>query len=186
MGNCESSLDRDSISACGTSDRMKPGLPIIATACLTLSLSAALFGAASVSSSFGVSATVAGGCLAVATPVSFAATDGTRPGATPAVSVNCTNPTAYSVGFSSAVANGGPAPVRRVTGAGAALLGYGVAAGPMWKVDKGETVSVETAGGVWSLDPHALAREMQEASTRRGSTDAGRAYPDSILVTITY
>src|ERR1017187_3081596 len=154
MGNCVSSQDWVSVSACGKSERMKPGLPIIAIACLTLSLSAGRLGAASVSSSFGVSATVAGGCLAVATPGSFAAADSVRLSTTPAVSVNCTNPTAYSVGFSPAEAKSGTASGRKGSGAGSALLDYVLVSGRAGKVDRGEIVSPDAAGGVWSLDPH--------------------------------
>ncbi len=165
---------------------MKLGLPIIAIACLTLSLSSDMFGAASVTSSFGVSATVESGCLAIASPGSLASSDGVRVSATPAVSVNCTNPTAYSVGFSPATAKGGTVLGRKVSGTGSALLDYVLVSGLGEKVDRGETVSPEAAGGVWSLDPHALVKEILEARARVDQSGVARVYPDTITVTITY
>jgi hypothetical protein len=46
-----------------------------------------MFGAASVTSSFGVSATVESGCLAIASPGSLASSDGVRVSATLAVAI---------------------------------------------------------------------------------------------------
>ena len=165
---------------------MKPGLPIIAIACLTLSLSADMLGAASVSSSFGVSATVESGCLAIASPGSLASSDGVRVSAAPAVQVNCTNPPAYSVGFSPAAAKGGTVSGRKVSGTGSALLDYVLVSGLAGKADRGETVSADAAAGVWSLDPHMLAKEMLEARARVNQSGTARVYPDTITVTITY
>jgi spore coat protein U-like protein len=186
MGNCASSLDCVSLSASEKSERMKPGLPIIAIACLTLSLSSDMLGAASVSSSFGVSATVESGCLAIASSGSLPGSDGAKTGATPAVQVNCTNPTAYSVGFSPAAARGGTVSGRKVSGTGSALLDYVLVSGLAGKVGRGDTVSTESAEGVWSLDPHALAKSLLEARARIDQSGAERVYPDAITVTITY
>ena len=165
---------------------MKPGLPIIAIACLTLSLSAELVGAASVSSSFGVSATVESGCLAIASPGSLASSDGVRMSAIPAVQVNCSNPTAYSVGFSSAAAKGGTVSGRKVSVTGSALLDYVHVSGLVGKVNRGETVSPDAVQGTWGLDPHTLAKEMLEARARVNQSGAARVYRDAITVTITY
>ena len=165
---------------------MKPGLPIIAIACLTLSLSSEMLCAASVSSSFGVSATVESGCLAIASSGSLPGSDGAKTGATPAVQVNCTNPTAYSVGFSPAAARGGTVSGRKVSGTGSALLDYVLVSGLAGKVGRGDTVSTESAEGVWSLDPHALAKSLLEARARIDQSGAERVYPDAITVTITY
>jgi len=186
MGNCASSLDCVSLSASEKSERMKPGLPMIAIACLTLSLSSDLLGAASVSSSFGVSATVESGCLAIASPGSLASSDGAKAGASPAVQVNCTNPTAYSVGFSTAAARGGTVSGRKVSGTGSALLDYVLVASRAGKIDRGDTVSPEVAGGVWSLDPHALAKEILQMKARADQSGTAPVYPDAITVTITY
>jgi len=186
MGNCAGSLDWILSSAFGKSELMKSGLPIVVIACLALSLAAVSSDAASVGSSFGVSATVESGCVAIASPGSLAASDGIRVSATAAVSVNCTNPTAYSVRFSSAVAKDGTVSGRKVSGTGSALLDYVHVSGLAGKVDRGETVSPDAAEGTWSVDPHALAKEMLEARARVDQSAAARDYPDTITVTITY
>jgi spore coat protein U-like protein len=174
------------ISACGKSVRMKLGLPVPAFACLALSLAAAPAFAASVSSSFGVSATVESGCQAIAYPGSLATSDGVRASATPAVQVNCTNPTAYSVGFSPVVAKGGTVSDRKVSGAGSALSDYRLVSGLAGRVDRGETVSPDAVEGKWSADPHTLAKAILEARAQVDQSGAARVYPDTITVTITY
>ena len=174
------------ISAYGKSAQMKPSLPILAFACLALSLTAAPAFAASVSSSFGVSATVASGCLTIASPGSLATSDGVRVSATPAVQVNCTNPTAYSVGFSSVVAKGMTVVGGKMTGSRSALLDYVLASGLAGKVEGGAAARPDAAEGTWSLDPHTLAKEMLEAGAQVDRSATARVYPDTITVTITY
>jgi spore coat protein U-like protein len=160
---------------------MKPGLPIIAITFLVLSLAAAPAFAASVSSSIGVSATVESGCLVVASPGSGAEVSGKA-----AISVNCTNPTAYSVRFSSAAAKRMTVVGGKVTGSRSALLDYVLASGLAGKVDGGATASPDAAEGTWSLDPHTLAKEMLKARVRVDRSATERLYPDTITVTITY
>ena len=88
--------------------------------------------------------------------------------------------------FSSAAARGGAVSGRKVPGTGSALLDYVLVSGLAGKVDRAEAVSPESTGGVWSLDPHALAKALLEARTRTDQPGAAPVYPDAITVTITY
>ena len=159
---------------------MKLGLPIIALALLAMSHVACTPGAASVNSSFGVSATVEGGCLASATPEISAAQ--TPSGLPAAVTVSCTNPTAYSIAVSrTRTVVGGIA-----TGSGSPLLHRSLIANGSSIADLGVSVSPEASEGIWSADLHALSKKVAEAGRRVDESATERVYPDTITVTITY
>jgi spore coat protein U-like protein len=84
------------------------------------------------------------------------------------------------------MARGGTVSGRKVSGTGSALLDYVLVSGLAAKVDRGVTVSPESAAEVRSLDPHALAKALLEARTRADQSGTAPVYPDTITVTITY
>src|SRR5436305_1507146 len=75
-----------------------------------------------VTTTFGVSATVQATCLVSATALAFGTYTGVVANSTSSVSVTCTNTTPYNVGLSAGLATGATATTRKMTGPASALL----------------------------------------------------------------
>jgi len=162
---------------------MKSCLSVLALAFLVCSPVANASGSASTSSSFGVSATVESGCLAATSPGSFPAStslaesDSVSVIARPAVSVSCTNPTAYSVRVESPAARVLTLAGDNAANSGSGLQRYLLMSGLPMKRHRAETSSPV---------PDAFAEGIIDAEEQMELSTKGRAYPDAITVTITY
>ena len=103
---------------------MKFAFSTFAFGLLTLSLMSCRALAATPTASFSVSATVQATCLVSATSMTFGTYTGTVINAQSDVSVTCTNATPFNVGLNPGLAASATATTRKLTGPGAALLGY--------------------------------------------------------------
>jgi spore coat protein U-like protein len=137
---------------------MKSFVSILGLCVLVISLASAPVHAATASVSFNVSATVLSSCAASASPTVF----GTAQAAAPAVSVQCSHPTAYNVEVK---AGGGSATVaNRVVGAGRA-----------GDVDSTAAASTNAVQTIPALRPISLEQYVE-----------GDLYKDAVVVTVTY
>ena len=103
---------------------LKSALPAFALGFLALGLVARPAFAATVTTPFGVSATVQATCLVSATALAFGTYTGVVANSTSTVSVTCTNTTPYNVGLSAGLATGATVTTRKMTGPASALLNY--------------------------------------------------------------
>jgi spore coat protein U-like protein len=139
--------------------------------------------AATVTTSFGVTATVQANCLVSATNLAFGTYTGAAATSTSAVSVTCTNSTAYNVGLSSGLATGATVTTRQMTGPGSALLGYALFSDAGRTVNWGQTIGTDTVTGTGNGSAQSI--------TVYGQATAGQfvtpgAYTDTITATVTY
>jgi spore coat protein U-like protein len=162
---------------------MKLSLPAVALGVVVLGLSTKSAVAATVTTTFGVTATVQATCLVSATPLAFGTYTGAVATSTSAVSVTCTNTTSYNVGLSAGLATGASVTTRQMTGPASALLGYALFSDPARTVNWGNTIGTDTVTGT--------GNGVAQAITVYGQATAGQfvapgAYTDTITATVTY
>ena len=140
--------------------------------------------AATSNASFAVTATVQAGCQVSASSTAFGIY--TTPGAnsTSAVSVACTTPTPYNVGFSSGFVSGAEVVTWKMTGSASRLLGYALALSSKGKVNWGQSVGAPaTVAGAGDDSAQTLSIQGQVPA---GQQVASSGYGDTITVAITY
>jgi len=136
-----------------------------------------------VTTTFGVSATVQATCLVSATALAFGTYTGVVANSTSTVSVTCTNTTPYNVGLSAGLATGATVTARKMTGPASALLNYSMFSDSSRTVNWGQTVGTDTVAGSGNGSAQAITVYGQTAA---GQYVAPGAYSDTITATVTY
>lgn len=136
-----------------------------------------------VTTTFGVSATVQSTCLISATAMAFGTYTGVAATSTSTVTVTCTNTTPYNIGFSSGLATGATVTTRKMTGPSSSLLSYALYQDSARSVNWGQTVGTDTVSGTGNGSSQTI--------TAYGAIPASQyvnpgAYSDTITATITY
>jgi spore coat protein U-like protein len=158
-------------------------LPAVILGFLALGLVSLPADAATVTSSFTVSATVASTCLVSATSLGFGSYTGLVAPASSTVSVTCTNTTPYNVGLSAGLGTGATVTARKMTGPASALLAYGLFQDAGHTVGWGGTAGTDTVAGTGNgaTQPITVYGQIPTAQYV-----APGAYADTITVTVTY
>ena len=140
-------------------------------------------GAATATSSFAVTATVASTCLVSATSLGFGSYTGLVVPALSTVSVTCTNTTPYNVGLSAGLGTGATVTTRKMTGPASALLAYGLFQDAGHTLNWGVTAGTDTVAGTGNgaTQPITVYGQIPTAQYV-----APGAYADTITVTVTY
>jgi len=139
--------------------------------------------AATVTTTFGVNATVQATCLVSATAMAFGTYTGVVATSTSAVSVTCTNTTPYNVGLSAGLATGATVTTRSMTGPASALLGYALFSDSARTVNWGQTIGTDTVTGTGNGSVQAITVYGQAAAAQYV---APGVYTDTITATVTY
>jgi spore coat protein U-like protein len=162
---------------------IKFALPACLLGFLALGLFALPAGAATATSSFTVSATVASTCLVSATSLGFGSYTGLVVPASSTVSVTCTNTTPYNVGLSAGLGTGATVTARKMTGPASALLAYGLFQDAGHTVGWGVTAGTDTVAGTGNgaTQPITVYGQIPTAQYV-----VPGAYADTITVTVTY
>src|SRR5437764_1211679 len=124
---------------------MKSALSAAVLGVLTLGVASTSADAATVTTTFGVSATVQATCLVSATALAFGTYTGVVANSTSSVSVTCTNTTPYTVGLSAGLATGATVTTRKMTGPALRPTLYGVV-----------TVGTDTVAGTGNGSAQAI------------------------------
>jgi spore coat protein U-like protein len=163
--------------------RLNPTLSVMALGVLALGLALRPALAATATASFTVSATVVSGCQATPNTQSFKSYTAATANATSTISVTCDRPTPYVVSLDSTVAPSESATIGKVTGSGSALPGGAQPSSPQHTINRARTISTGTAAGASSGSPqYSAVLEL----ARKAENLAPGAYPDAIMVSITY
>jgi spore coat protein U-like protein len=162
---------------------MKSALPVVALGFLALGLATQPAVAATVTTTFGITATVQATCLVSATSLAFGTYTGAVATSTSAVSVTCTNTTPYNVGLSAGLATGATVAARQMTGPASALLGYALFSDAARTVNWGQTIGTDTVAGTGNGAAQAITVYGQATA---GQFVAPGAYTDTITATVTY
>lgn len=139
--------------------------------------------AATTSSTFNVTATVQATCTVSATNLAFGVYTGVQATGTTAISVSCTNTTAYQVGLNAGTTSGATVTTRQMTGPSAALLSYALYRDAARTQNWGNTAGTDTVSGTGDGNTRSI--------TVYGNVPAGQyvtpgSYSDTIVVTVTY
>ena len=138
--------------------------------------------AATATTTFQVTATVAATCLLSATNLAFGTYAGTQTDMTSTITATCTNTTPYTVGLSVG-AGGTSVSARAMTGPGAAVLNYAMFRDSSRTLNWGNTPPTDTLGGTGNGSAQALTVYGRVAA---GQFVAPGAYTDTITATITF
>lgn len=130
-----------------------------------------------------VSATVLSVCVVVAAPLAFGNYTLTQTDASSALTVTCSNGTAYSIGMDAGAGSGATTTNRLMTGPGGATLGYALYSNAGRTTRWGNTVGTDTLGGTGT----GLPQVVQVYGRIPGSqSPAAGVYADTVTVTVTY
>jgi spore coat protein U-like protein len=163
---------------------IQSSLPAAILGCLALGIVPTSVNAATVTTTFAVTATVQATCLVSATPMTFGTYTGVQLASTTStVSVTCTNTTPYNVGLNAGVAAGATVTARSMTGPGSALLGYSLFSDSARTVNWGQTIGTDTVTGAGNGAAQAITVYGQVAAAQYV---APGAYTDTITATVTY
>jgi spore coat protein U-like protein len=162
---------------------IKSTLPAALLACLALGYApTSAFASTSVTTTFGVSATVQSTCIISASAMGFGTYISTAASATTStVTVTCTNTTPYTVGLDAGLATGATVTTRQMKN-GAALLNYALYS------DSGRTSNWGNTTGSWVS---GTGNGSAQPLTVYGQVLAGQyvtpgSFGDTITATITY
>lgn len=139
--------------------------------------------ASTVTTTFGVSATVQATCLVSATSLAFGTYTGTASTSTATVSVTCTNTTPYNVGLNAGTATSATVTTRKMTGPSSAVLSYSMYQDAARTTNWGQTVGTDTVSGTGNGSAQAITVYGQIAA---GQYVAPGSYADTITATVTY
>ena len=112
--------------------------------------------AATATTTFAVTATVAATCLISATPLGFGNYTGVVDPASSTVTVTCSNTTPYNVGLSAGLATGSTVTTRQMTGPASALLNYALFSDASRTVNWGQTIGTDTVTGTGNGTAQAI------------------------------
>ena len=155
----------------------------------TLAVASGTAGAATRTTTFGVSAVVNPNCLVSAQPLAFGGYDGTAAKTgTSNITVRCSNQTTYDVSLST---GGGTFAQRLLAGSGANRLQYNlyttVAAATVWgdgTLGTGTVAGMGAGMGVVNAHTHTVFGELPDNAFNQGAPSGN--YTDTITVTVTY
>jgi len=136
-----------------------------------------------VTTTFGVSATVQGTCLISATAMAFGTYTGIAATSTSTVTATCTNTTPYNVGFSAGLGSGATVTTRKMTGPSSAVLSYGLYSDSGRSVNWGQTVGTDTFTGTGNGSAQAIT--VYGALPASQYVNPG-AYSDTITASIIF
>jgi spore coat protein U-like protein len=150
---------------------------------LVLGLGSTSVFAATVTTTFQVTANVQATCAISATTAAFGSYTGVVSDTTSIVTVTCSNTTTYNIGLNAGLGTGATVTNRAMTGPNSALLNYGLFQDAAHSVNWGDTVGTDTVTGTGD----GLAQTV----TIFGQVSAGQfvapgAYLDTITATITF
>jgi spore coat protein U-like protein len=137
----------------------------------------------SATASFTVTATVAPSCTVSASALSFGNYSGLLIDASSAVTVNCTNLTAFNIGLNAGTATGATVSARKMTSPASATLSY-----KLFR-DSGRTQNWGNTVGTDTLSTVANGTAVQYAVFGRlpaGQSVNPAVYSDTIIATVTY
>lgn len=139
--------------------------------------------AATATSSFAVTSTIASTCLVSATALGFGSYSGLVVPVSSTVSVTCTSTTPYVVGLSAGLGTGATVTARKMTGPASALLTYGLFQDAGHTVGWGVTAGTDTVAGTGNgaTQPITVYGQIPTAQYV-----APGAYADTITVIVTY
>jgi len=100
-----------------------------------------------VTTTFGVSATVQSTCLISATALAFGTYTGVVDNATSTVTVTCTNTTAYNVALSPGLFSGATVTTRKMAGPSSSSLNYSLYSNSGMTTNWGQTSGTDTVAG---------------------------------------
>jgi spore coat protein U-like protein len=162
---------------------VKSALPAAVLGFLVLGPALMPVHAATATTTFGVSATVAATCLISASPLGFGSYTGVVDPASSTVTVTCTNTTPYNVGLSAGLATGATVTTRSMTGPASALLGYGLFSDAGHTTNWGVTIGTDTVAGTanGAAQPITVFGQIPAAEFV-----APGAYADTITATVTF
>lgn len=154
-----------------------------------LALAAGTAGAATRTTTFGVSATVNPNCLVSAQALNFGGYDGTAAkAATSDITVRCSSGTTYAVGLS---AGGGTFAQRLLSGTGSNKLQYNLytslAATTIWgdgSVGTGTVAGTGAGMAIANAQTHTVFGQLPDNAFNQGAPSG--VYNDTITVTVTY
>lgn len=152
-------------------------------AALAVGATAAPGRAATATTTFQVTATVAATCLITATNLNFGTYSGVLADHTSALTVTCTDDTPYNVGLDAGTAPGATVTTRRMSGPGGAHLGYTLSQDAAHTINWGKTVGTDTESGTGNGSAQVLTVFGQVAA---GEFVRPGAYVDTITATITF
>jgi spore coat protein U-like protein len=161
----------------------KSAFPVVALGFLALGLTTQPADAATVTTTFGITATVQATCLVSASSLAFGTYTGAVVDTASSVSVTCTNTTPYNVGLSAGLATGATVTTRQMTGPASALLNYVLFSDASRTVNWGQTIGTDTVTGTGNGAAQAINVFGRLTS---GQFVAPGAYTDTITATVTY
>jgi spore coat protein U-like protein len=140
--------------------------------------------AATQTTTFGVSATVAATCLInSAGALSFGSYTGVAINATSNISVSCTNTTPYNMGLNAGTSTGATVTTRKMTGPSSATLSYALYQDSAHSTNWGNTVGTDTVGGTGNGSAQTLTVYGQVPAAQYPTPGS---YNDTITATLTY
>ena len=156
---------------------------LAAVGVLVLGLGSTSVFAATVTTTFQVTANVQPTCLISATTAAFGPYTGVVSDTTSIVTVTCSNTTTYDIGLNAGLGTGATVTTRAMTGPSSALLNYGLFQDAAQSVNWGNTTGTDTVTGT--------GNGLAQTVTIFGQVSAGQfvapgAYLDTITATITF
>jgi spore coat protein U-like protein len=146
----------------------------------------ALVPAATTTTTFGVSATVADSCSVSASALAFGSIDPLGAAATDAtttVDVTCSNGTTYDVGLDAGTTAGATVTTRQMTDGGVNTLNYALYSDSGRTTNWGETVATDTVAGTGNGTAQTLTVYGRVPDQ---PTAVVASYSDTITVTVTF
>jgi len=164
-----------------TFNSLKLALPAV-IAVLTLGLTPSASATTTVTTTFGVSATVQSTCLISATALAFGTYTGVVDNATSTVSITCTNTTPYNVALNPGT-TGTTVTARKMAGPSSSVLNYALYSNSGMTTNWGQTSGTDTVSGTGSGSAQAI--------TVYGQIPAGQyvnpgSYADTITASVIY
>jgi len=136
-----------------------------------------------VTTTFGVSATVQSTCLISATALAFGTYTGAVDNATSTVSITCTNTTPYNVALNPGTATGATVTTRKMTGPSSATLSYALYSNSGMTTNWGQTVGTHTVTGTGNGSAQTLTVYGQVAASQYVTPGS---YADTITASVIY
>ncbi len=131
----------------------------------------------------GVSIVMPASCAASATWIEFGNYTGTLAVATATIKVICTRTTPYTIGLNAGTSSGATVTTRRMTDPDGGKLAYWLFRDKARTVNWGETVSVDTHGGLGSGSAQTL---NVYAAVSAGQKRLPGPFTDTVTVTVRY
>jgi len=135
------------------------------------------------SGSVSVAATIVAACTVSATNLNFGTYTGALTSLTSTVTANCTNTTAYNIGFNAGTAVGATVTTRKMTGPGGLTLGYSLFRNSPRTLNWGNTVGTNTLSGTGNGSAQVITVYGRISA---GAVPNPGAFSDTITATLTY